>query len=258
MNGLQIFTYNDTPLRTVEKDGELWWVLRDVCNVLEIKKTSDVASRLDADERGSGQIDTPSGVQNMILINEPGLYNVILRSDKPDAKDFKRWVTHEVLPSIRKTGSYSVQPKTPAQLIAAQAQILVEMEQKVAAVEAHGLALEEKVDRAIQVFSRPAQDHWKADMDRAIKELCKDQHLSIVKTKGRMYDELEQAANCNINSRLSRLRNRKRKNGTRYRDMMELTKLDAISEDKKLRVIFEGIVRAWQARAVPSDRREAI
>lgn len=258
MNDLQIFTYNETPLRTVERDGEIWWVLKDVCGVLGIVNHKNVASRLDGDEKGVHLVDHPSGPQNMTVINEPGLYNVILRSDKPEAKDFKRWVTHEVLPSIRQKGSYAVQPMSPAQLIAAQAQILVEMEQKMEAMQNQTLALEAKVDTAMKAFSRPSEDHWKADMDKAIKELCAEIKWSLPKLQGRMYSELEQTANCNINARLGRLRVRKKKTGVRYRDAMALTKLDAIAADKQLRAIFEGIVRSWQARAVPKGEGEAV
>ena len=143
-----------------------------------------------------------------------------------------------------------MEPMSPAQILAAQAQLLVDMEQKVAAVQSQTLALEEKVDKAVKTFSRPAEDHWKHDMDRAIKELCETYHLSVVATKGRMYDELEQTANCSINSRLGRLRARKRKAGERRKDAMALTKLDAIAADKQLRAIFEGIVRKWQAERV--------
>lgn len=253
MNDLQIFTYEGMPLRTVEKDGEIWWVLKDVCGVLGIVKTDRVAARLDDDEKGAHLVSTPSGNQNMTIVNEPGLYSVILRSDKPEAKNFKRWVTHEVLPSIRRTGSYSLaqaQPMTPAQLLAAQAQVLVEMEQRMDQMQAHAAALESKVDTAMKAFSRPAADHWTSDTDKAIKELCEVQRLSVTATKGRMYAELERAANCNINARLSRLRSRKKKTGMRHRDAMELNKLDAIAADKKLRAIFEGIVRNWQAKAV--------
>lgn len=253
MNGLQVFTYEGTPLRTIEKDGGIWWVLKDVCNVLKIKNSRDVSNRLDDDEKGVDFIDTPNGKQNMTIINEPGLYSVILRSDKPEAKDFKRWVTHEVLPAIRRTGSYSTQtaqPMTPAQLLAAQAQVLVEMEQRMDQMQAHTAALETKLDTAMKAFSRPAADHWTHDTDKAIKELCETRRLSVTATKGRMYAELERAANCNINARLSRLRSRKKKTGMRHRDAMELNKLDAISADKQLRAIFEGIVRNWQAKAV--------
>ena len=114
MNEMQIFHYENNQIRTILKDGEPWWVLADVCQVLEIKNSRDVTTRLDEDEKGVGQIDTLGGNQNMTIINESGLYKVILRSDKPEAKKFTRWVTHEVLPAIRKTGQYRVSPKTAA------------------------------------------------------------------------------------------------------------------------------------------------
>ena len=252
MNELQIFNYHDTPLRTVERDGEIWWVPKDVCAALGISDHITVAKRLDPDEVGQAQvIDSKGRQQATTITNEPGLYKVILRSDKPDAKDMMRWVTHEVLPSIRRTGSYSTQALSPAQLIAAQAQVLVDMEQKMEAMQNQTLALEQKVDAAVKVFSRPAEDHWRADMDKAIKELCKAQHWSVTATKGRMYEELENTAGCYINSRLTYLRKRKKKSGMRHKDAMALTKLDAIAADKQLRAIFEGIVRSWQAKAVP-------
>lgn len=106
MNELQTFTYNNSQVRTIEMNGEPWFVLRDVCEILGISKYSDTAARLDEDERGAA-----GGVQEMTVISESGLYNVILRSDKPEAKPFRKWVTAEVLPSIRKTGSYSAPTK---------------------------------------------------------------------------------------------------------------------------------------------------
>lgn len=113
MNELQVFDYHSNKVRTVEQDGEPWFVLKDVCQVLGIIKYRDVADRLDPDERGLIRVDTPGGVQEMTCINESGLYSVILRSDKPEAKPFRKWVTSEVLPSIRKHGSYTAdtQPK---------------------------------------------------------------------------------------------------------------------------------------------------
>lgn len=106
MNGLQVFKYQDREVRTLELNGEPWFVLKDVCGILSIGNVSDVCARLDADEKGVGQIDTLGGQQNMNIINESGLYNVILRSDKPEAKPFRKWITSEVLPSIRKYGAY--------------------------------------------------------------------------------------------------------------------------------------------------------
>ncbi len=106
MNELQVFTYGDSKVRTVQQNGEPWFVLKDVCGVLGISKYRDVAERLDPDEREPVRVDTLGGKQEMLCINESGLYNVILRSDKPEAKPFRKWVTSEVLPSIRKHGAY--------------------------------------------------------------------------------------------------------------------------------------------------------
>jgi anti-repressor protein len=87
-------------------------VLKDVCDILELTSPHKVAERLDDDEKGRSQIPTLGGNQELTVVSESGLYNVILRSDKPEAKKFKRWVTHEVLPTIRRHGAYV----TPAKL----------------------------------------------------------------------------------------------------------------------------------------------
>lgn len=110
MNELQTFTYNQTQVRTIDKAGEPWFVLADVCRVLEIRNPSQLGQRLDEDERAMFNIGRQGSTW---CINESGLYNVILRSDKPQAKPFRKWVTAEVLPSIRKTGQYAaaVAPK---------------------------------------------------------------------------------------------------------------------------------------------------
>ncbi len=107
MNELQVFTYNGNEVRTVQKDGEPWWVLKDVCEVLGIGQAIRVAERLEEDEVSQTHLTDALGRrQATYIINESGLYNVILRSDKPEAKPFRKWVTSEVLPSIRRHGAY--------------------------------------------------------------------------------------------------------------------------------------------------------
>lgn len=88
------------------KDSQPWWVAKDVCDVLEITNSRDALKRLDDDEKGVGNTDTLGGVQSVQIVNEPGLYSLVLRSTKPEAKAFKRWITHEIIPAIRTTGSY--------------------------------------------------------------------------------------------------------------------------------------------------------
>lgn len=123
MTDLQIFN-NDRfgQVRIVPVDGELMFVAKDVCDCLEITKHRDAISRLDSDERGSVKLDTPGGKQDIAAINEYGLYNLVLSSRKPEAKEFKRWITHDVIPAIRKTGSYSmVIPQTLPEALRAYA-----------------------------------------------------------------------------------------------------------------------------------------
>lgn len=109
MNEIQIFNYKEASVRTVQIDGEPWFVLKDVCEVLRIENHKDVAKRLELDEVGRFNLPHPQSLEKqieMVCVNESGLYNVILRSDKPEAKPFRKWVTSEVLPSIRKHGAY--------------------------------------------------------------------------------------------------------------------------------------------------------
>ncbi|PGT68687.1 phage repressor protein/antirepressor Ant [Bacillus cereus] len=107
MNQLLVFNNKEFgQVRTVAQGEEVLFVAQDVCDVLGINKQRDAYSRLDEDERGSVLVDTLGGQQNVNAINESGLYSLILRSRKPQAKAFKKWVTSEVLPSIRKHGAY--------------------------------------------------------------------------------------------------------------------------------------------------------
>lgn len=103
MANLQIFNFHESEIRTIENNNEPWFCLKDVCNILAIKNTTDVVKRLDEDERTRFNLGR-QGEAN--FINESGLYSVVLRSDKPQAKEFRKWVTSEVLPTIRKHGAY--------------------------------------------------------------------------------------------------------------------------------------------------------
>lgn len=93
-------------VRTLFKDGEPWFVGVDVCRALEIKNNRNAFARLDSDEKGVHSVDTPGGKQDLVIVNEPGLYRLILGSRRPEANTFKRWMLHDVVPAIRKTGGY--------------------------------------------------------------------------------------------------------------------------------------------------------
>lgn len=113
MGNLQTFRFTDTLiLRGFLRDGEPWFVAQDVAAALDYSVAKDMTRNLDDDEKGGQIVPTLGGDQEMTVINESGLYSAILKSRKPEAKAFKKWVTSEVLPSIRKTGSYTAPSAT--------------------------------------------------------------------------------------------------------------------------------------------------
>lgn len=128
MSSLQIFSFDEQALRTVEMNKEIWFVARDVCNILDIKNTSDALKRLDEDERARFNLGR-QGEAN--IVNESGIYELIFASRKEEAKDFKRWLKRDVLPAIRKTGSYQAEnkPMTVEEMIISQAESVKEVKQ---------------------------------------------------------------------------------------------------------------------------------
>ena len=133
-------------IRTLSIDGEPWFVAADVCRALDIKNSRDAIARLDDDEKGVALTDTLGGKQGMSTVNESGLYSLVLGSRKPEAKQFKRWITHDVIPAIRKTGAYSVKPMSSAEMLLAQAKVLVEQEQRMSAIETKQLETDVRID----------------------------------------------------------------------------------------------------------------
>lgn len=115
-NELQIFNFNGNNIRVIDKDGQPWWIAKDVCEILGLDAASG-ARGLDDDEKGLHNVQTHGGEQQMAVVNEPGLYSLVLRSRKPEAKAFKRWITHEVIPAIRKHGGYLTPQKVEEVLL---------------------------------------------------------------------------------------------------------------------------------------------
>ena len=129
---LEVFDYQGQQVRTDYKDEAVWFVAADVCRVLDIINPTMAVGRLDDDEKGLSSIETLGGNQQMVVVNEAGLYSLILTSRKPQAKEFKRWVTHDVLPSIRKHGLYAIDDvlENPDLLIKALTELKKEREEK--------------------------------------------------------------------------------------------------------------------------------
>ena len=109
---MQVYTFNETDIsiRIQNIDGNPWFVAKDLCDALELNDVRRAVEPLDDDEKLTGEILQSGQRRLMWLVNESGMYALVIRSNKPEAKKFRKWVTNEVLPRIRRTGSYTVQP----------------------------------------------------------------------------------------------------------------------------------------------------
>lgn len=170
----QVFNYKDHQVRTFIINGEPWWIAKDVCDILEISNSRDAISRLDDDEKQTiqgkenlvGLTDDPF-TTHLTLVNEPGLYSLIMSSRKPEAKEFKRWITHEVIPQIRKTGAYSLEPRQLLAVALIEAQKIIEEQDK---------KIKELQPKA-EFFDAVAGSKDAIDMNRAAKLIYEETRL---------------------------------------------------------------------------------
>lgn len=166
MSNLTPFTYGTHEVRTITRDGEPWFVLADLCKVLDLSAPHMVAKRIADDMKGRSLISTLGGSQEMTIVSEAGMYAVIMRSDKPESEPFRRWVTSEVLPTIRKTGGYGVQKQLTGRELMAAA--LIEAQ---ATLEAASKELEAARPKA------HAWDTWlSTNADYSVGEIAKALH----------------------------------------------------------------------------------
>lgn len=159
----QIFSKENLgSVRTIFANNEVWFCAKDVCGILEIKNVTQAVQRLDEDERSMFNIGRQG---NTNFINESGLYTLILRSDKKEAKPFRKWITLEVIPAIRKTGKYEEKkkPLTQAELILQQAQWMVEAESRINNIENNVIGLANTIE----------------DNDKSIKRLENNQRRTV-------------------------------------------------------------------------------
>ncbi|MEM9424772.1 MAG: Bro-N domain-containing protein, partial [Spirochaetota bacterium] len=161
MDELSLFQFGPQEVRELEKDGEPWFVAKDVAEILGYSSTKDMTRLLDGDEKEGQILPTLGGNQEMTLINEAGLYSAILRSTKAEAKAFKRWVTHEVLPSIRRAGRYELE-RANGDL----KDELLDVHRKLSLAQDQQDDLEERLERK----GRPLFQFEKAAIDACIKE----------------------------------------------------------------------------------------
>lgn len=196
MSNLTTFNFNDNQVRTILIGGEPWFVASDITSILELTNTTMAVQSLDDDEYrviGRGEMASltlsstegqKGGAQSMTLVNESGLYSLVMRSRKPEAKAFRKWVTSEVLPSIRKTGSYDInsRPLTQAEIILASAQQLV----------AHERTIREH-DSRIEVLEseNKEKDRIIASMKEELKEFRDEEEYYTAKAAMKMYGYIQ-------------------------------------------------------------------
>lgn len=222
------------------------FLAKDVANWIQHTDPSKMCNAVDDDEKVTNIVRTLGGNQECLFLTENGLYEVLFQSRKPIAKEFKTQVK-AILKEIRTKGTYN-RPMTQTELILAQAQALVEMERKANQAIEMAEQTNSKLENALDVFTSPVSENWKDETNRKINLICKTNGLSYSVFKGDLYAELQQIASCDISARQRNLKERLKKAGATYAERQAITKIDVIAKDEKLKLIFDGIVKKYQAK----------
>lgn len=250
-NEIQVWNYESSEIRTVQVNGEPWFVGKDVADILGYQNGSrDINRHVEEEDRCKIMIFDGRQDKETIVINESGLYSLILSSNLPNAKQFKRWVTNEVLPSIRKHGSYSVQSQFAD--LSPQLQVLIQMETRQKQIEARqaeqatALAgLEQKLQNTCEVIALD-KTAWRKDSEHLINKIARatgDGYGGIRLVYEEIYRSIESRAGVSLNTRLTNKRNRMAGEGVCKSKRDKLTRVDIIAEDKKLIEIYVAIVK---------------
>lgn len=172
-NSVQLFEYSGHEIRSLMINNDPWFIASDVARVLEYRAAPDMTRRIDEEDKGYAKVRTPGGEQEMSILNESGLYDAVFRSNAEGAKKFKRWVTAEVLPAIRKSGSYSVAPQVPQ----SYAEALRELASNVEAREL-AEARAKELEAPARSWSVLADAHGDYSVDEAAKMLSRDDRIT--------------------------------------------------------------------------------
>lgn len=231
--------FDGKQLRIINQDNETWFVAKDVCEILEIKNTSQAVAKLDDDERSILNIGRQG---NTNVVNEYGLYNLVLSSRKPEAKEFKRWVTHDVIPSIRKTGSYDF--KTDQ--LSPELQMFNGLFQSLAKQELATKQLETKVDNISEVVALNTID-WRKDARHLISKIAQSRggFGAYKEVHSEIYQEVERRGGFKLGVRLTNKRRRMADEGASKTKRDKLSKVDVIADDKRLVEIYIAVVKEF-------------
>lgn len=183
MSALQLFTYEDTAeIRTITIDGQRWAVAADICAALDIRNSRDAVTRLDEADVATADIRSGGQMRNVTVVSENGATDLILDSRKPEARRFRRWLTHEVWPAIRETGSYSSAPALEGPELLARA--VLEAQAMLAAKDERIAELEPQAQVATKLLD--------ADGDMSVRDAAQSLTRAGIKVgAGRLFGELE-------------------------------------------------------------------
>ena len=231
MNNLKIWNYEDTTVRTIEIDGEIWFVGKDTAEILGYSNTRDaLAKHVDDEDKATVAIHDGSQNRNVTVINESGVYALIFGSKLPDAKKFKHWVTHEVLPEIRKTGTYGE--------FSPLLQLLIQQEK-----ETKALQIQMDTIRDTMTLDR---DNWRNQSNDIVRKIAvkryQDASMAFY-VWNEIFDLVDARAGSKIMVRLHNIKNRMKERGYKISDVRKVNRFDVIEQDKHLKDALISIVR---------------
>lgn len=238
---IEVFTNAEFgSVRTLTIDEKPYFVGKDVAEILGYVETAKaIREHVDEDDKGVSVLDTPGGKQKMTIINESGLYSLILSSKLPNAKRFKRWVTAEVLPTIRKTGSYNSPDYSS---LSPQLQYLISLEQKTKELETAVQTTNRRLDSMCETMQIKG-DNWRKATHSLINRIATASGQEQRAIYLDIYDELEYRAGCNLSIRFDNLSSRLFARGVSQSRINRLNYVDVIADDRKLTEIYIAIVK---------------
>ena len=244
MNELQIFKNPEFgQVRTLIKDGQPWFVAKDVAEILGYSNPRDAISKhVDAEDKGVANCDTLGGKQELTIINESGLYALVFGSRLETAKRFKRWVTSEVLPALRKTGAYIMPQSRGLEFLQG---MLDEMKRQAAEIQEVKTTTKAIKDAIVEEY-----DEWREDIRHKVSAIQKATGETFANTWNRLYDELEKRAHCDLSVRVNNGRFRLQEAGAPKKVIEAFGRLDVIEHDPRLKEIFTAIVKEYAVKYV--------
>lgn len=241
MNELQIFKSPEFgQVRMMIINNEVWFVGKDIVDILGYKNGSrDINSHVDKEDKLKYQISTAGQMREQLLINESGLYSLALSSKLPKAKEFKRWITKEVIPSIRKYGGYIVnKPLNQLDILEQSIQIMKEQQRRLEEHDNRLAKIESNIEQ-IKELEQINASNWRLYFGSVTRKIakyypCLDMENPYQAIRHEFYERLEAEARCDLDRRLKNKKERAYKAGLNKNKIKEINKLDIIEEDARL------------------------